>query len=362
MPPINILLIEDNPGDAFLIQELLKQSDHQPSHPSETSHQCALALENSLEAAFKSLEQVHFDLVLLDLGLPDSQGMDTLLSLQAKSPQLPIVVLTESDDESLAAKVVLQGAQDCLTKGKINPNWLQSTIFHALARSQRVAAQHQQEARLHQSNQILKTRVRAYEEELTYLSDHLKALETRSTTDTLTGIANRYAFEKAFEQAWFQARRSQRSLALVMIDIDYFKQFNDSCGHLWGDQCLQQVAQLLAQILQRPSDLLARYGGEEFVAILPDTLTPGAIDIATKLGEGVKALKIRHPGSVVSDWVTISLGVAAVVPQLKSTRADLLGQADQALYLAKSSGRDRVAHLPSTAFIPQHYQPPIHKR
>lgn len=344
IPPTHILLVEDNPGDVFLVNALLNQVELPPYEVTQV---------DSLSAAFQCLETDYFDVALLDLGLPDSQGMETLLGLQAKAPGLPTVVLTGLEDEALSAQLVRQGAQDYLIKGQISQSWLKSAIAHAIARSKWLEEQYQKERQLQQSNWALRYRVRECKNELAHMNDQLHLLEARSSTDALTGIANRYGFEQYLEREWLQARRDQRPLSVIMVDIDYFKQFNDSCGHPWGDECLKQVAQSLKAALKRPLDLIARYGGEEFVAILPDTVQHGAVKLATKMGARVKALAIRHPDSAVSSWVTASFGVASVIPTQKASSVDLIEQADQALYRAKTAGRDRIAYFQPPNFVTQ---------
>jgi diguanylate cyclase (GGDEF)-like protein len=127
-----------------------------------------------------------------------------------------------------------------------------------------------------------------------------------------------------------------------MVDIDYFKQYNDTYGHQAGDTCLQQVAKAIGEIVSRPGDLPARYGGEEFVVVLPKTDATGAAIVAEKMRATVHALRLQHASSQVSNRVTISIGVAAMVPPEKSEPAVLVAAADQALYRAKREGRNRV--------------------
>ena len=127
-----------------------------------------------------------------------------------------------------------------------------------------------------------------------------------------------------------------------MIDIDYFKSYNDTYGHLQGDRCLKQVAQTIKSSIKRSKDLVARYGGEEFIIILPDVKIAGARIVAENIRSEVKALNIPHAASEISDYLTISLGIASTIPAIDSKASTLIAAADRAVYLAKEKGRDRI--------------------
>ncbi|HEY9294758.1 MAG TPA: diguanylate cyclase, partial [Phormidium sp.] len=160
--------------------------------------------------------------------------------------------------------------------------------------------------------------------------------------DGLTKVANRRRFDEVLQQEWLILRREQLSLSLILCDVDYFKLYNDTYGHPAGDKCLQQIAKTLQQVTKRPSDLVSRYGGEEFAIILPNTPLSGAIHIAEEVQRKVKELAIVHDSSKVSNIVTLSLGVASIIPSICTSPTTLLTIADQALYQAKQQGRDRV--------------------
>ncbi|NJN73658.1 MAG: GGDEF domain-containing protein [Limnothrix sp. RL_2_0] len=172
-------------------------------------------------------------------------------------------------------------------------------------------------------------------------------LEQLSYSDALTGIANRRLFDLTIEKEWGRAYRDKSSLALIFIDIDCFKLYNDCYGHQQGDRCLQQVAEVLNSVARRSSDLTARYGGEEFVLLLPDTKLHTAQMIAQKALEGVRDLRISHKASPVSPIVTFSAGVYACIPEDRSAIAPFISKVDQALYEAKRMSRNRVVILPS---------------
>ncbi len=167
-------------------------------------------------------------------------------------------------------------------------------------------------------------------------------LQQQNIIDDLTKIANRRHFDEVLEKEWLRAKRLRTSLALLMIDIDFFKQYNDTFGHLKGDECLKQIATTLNNSLNRPGDFVARYGGEEFCILIPDTDMNGAITFAEKVHSAIIALKIDNPGSTVSKYLTISIGVAAIVPKHDDSYMDLIYTSDKALYKAKSDGRNII--------------------
>lgn len=175
-------------------------------------------------------------------------------------------------------------------------------------------------------------------ERLTLLSEELRLL---STTDGLTGLANRRHFENCFESEWRRALRTKDSLCLIMIDIDYFKNYNDHYGHQAGDRCLKEVSELLKSFAQRSGELVARYGGEEFVILLPRMTLVAAHRIAENMCRQVEELNIEHAASILNK-VTVSIGIAATIPSLEADSDSLLKESDRALYQAKANGRNCV--------------------
>ena len=167
-------------------------------------------------------------------------------------------------------------------------------------------------------------------------------LRDLADVDALTGVANRRHFDGVLDEELRRARRRGYSVALLMCDIDFFKAYNDLLGHLQGDTCIQQVAQLIREQARRPGDLVARYGGEEFAVILPALDVHEAEKIAQLICQKIADQAIPHPGSRIADHVTISIGVAALVPRDESSQKLLINQADEALYLAKNGGRNQV--------------------
>ncbi|MEH6627542.1 MAG: diguanylate cyclase [Motiliproteus sp.] len=175
-------------------------------------------------------------------------------------------------------------------------------------------------------------------------------LENLATTDALTGLANRRSFDHFFTQSWAQCVRDSRSLTVVMIDLDSFKNLNDSYGHQAGDQCLITIASILSseRFFSRPGDLVARYGGEEFVLVLRDTAQAGVLGILEKLVAAVADEKIPNTNTLVDncDYLTCSVGVATIIPQPGGYSHELIRYADEALYRAKSNGRNRIETYP----------------
>ncbi|MGO4889909.1 diguanylate cyclase [Anaerobacillus sp. MEB173] len=169
-----------------------------------------------------------------------------------------------------------------------------------------------------------------------------KELQHLSFVDGLTKIPNRRAFDKAFRKEWTRCKRRQTPLSLIMIDIDYFKEYNDHYGHLAGDDCLRKIASSLKDGLYRADDFIARYGGEEFVVLLPETNAEGAILVVEKLLEYIRELTIPHCKSDVSNVITASAGLATIMPIDEMDMEDLILYADQALYRAKRSGKNQV--------------------
>jgi diguanylate cyclase (GGDEF)-like protein len=172
-------------------------------------------------------------------------------------------------------------------------------------------------------------------------------LERLATRDGLTSVANRRSFDQTLDSEWRRATRESRSLSLLMIDVDYFKRFNDSYGHQGGDECLRQVAAAMSAVMMRSGDAIARYGGEEFAVLLPATDPEGALIVAERMRAAVEALALPHAQSEIADHVTVSIGVASVNVISGGVPTQLIGLADAALYRAKHEGRNRVVQAGS---------------
>ena len=174
------------------------------------------------------------------------------------------------------------------------------------------------------------------------LMDLQKELEQLSFKDGLTGLANRRKFDLSMEIEWRNAKRTGKPLSLIMVDIDYFKQYNDHYGHLQGDDCLKAVSKALNESVARARDFVARFGGEEFVLVIPESDAEAATAVAERCREAIIKLQIPHAKSSISPWLSISLGVGTIVPGQNDQLLDFINQVDRRLYLAKQQGRNCI--------------------
>lgn len=248
------------------------------------------------------------DLILLDVMMPGLDGYEVCRHLK-NDPQtsaIPVIFVTAMNAVCDQERGLNLGALDYITKPYHLP--------------------------------IVKARIRNY----IRLKRMTDMLEEMAWLDGLTGVPNRRRFDEALDKEWKRAWRNRLSLSIIMVDIDYFKAYNDSLGHSRGDECLKKVATSLANTIKRPCDLVARYGGEEFVILLPDTEAEGARYLAEQLRCNVEAQNIPHPHSQASIWVTVSVGYASVKPSAGMEAMALLDQADHSLYRAKEAGRNCV--------------------
>jgi diguanylate cyclase (GGDEF)-like protein/PAS domain S-box-containing protein len=168
--------------------------------------------------------------------------------------------------------------------------------------------------------------------------------EKQANVDTLTSLSSRFSFNKRFDRELATARLNQRPLALIFLDVDHFKLYNDVYGHMMGDEALKQIAHLLKNVeKEHPSSLASRFGGEEFIMILPGQTLEQALSIAECIREAVERLGLPHQASPTSSWVTVSLGCHSIIPDKSTETTELIHSADKALYRAKTSGRNRVS-------------------
>ncbi|OSM07036.1 diguanylate cyclase domain-containing protein [Magnetofaba australis] len=248
------------------------------------------------------------DLILLDVEMPDMNGYEVCQRLKQdhRSADIPVIFVTghaSADDEARALQI---GGADFIHK----------PVNHAIAHA-RVSTQ------------------------LT-LKAQSDLLRRQAQEDALTQIANRRYFDHALRQEWRHCQRHGAPLSLLLLDVDYFKRYNDDQGHPQGDACLRQVASVIAQNMGRPHDLAARYGGEEFVCLLPQTTRKGALTKAEHIRQQIAQLGLPHPASACAEVVTVSIGAATLKPSSHDAWERLLLLADQALYAAKGAGRNRV--------------------
>lgn len=324
---LNILLIEDNTQDVFLFKEILLETELKKSRVINVP---------SLSEAYKLINKKKFDVIMLDLGLPDSMGIETYTELSKKVNGVPVIVLTGHSDKSIGIHAVKCGAQDFLPKAELNESLLSRSIMYAIERVRMIK-------RLKKEMEIRE----AHQEKLEHLNKMLLEanlkLEKLSNMDSLTSVANRRFLEKNMKKEWARALRDKSPMSLLMIDIDYFKKFNDTYGHVEGDVCLKRVVRTLKNVLKRPGDLIARYGGEEFVVLLPNTDLEGSLNVAEKMRLAVMDLKIEHEKSDTSNVVTVSIGVYTAHPDNNNIEyIDFIDKADKMLYQAKEGGRNRV--------------------
>jgi len=250
------------------------------------------------------------DLILLNVNINQSCGFEVCRDLKSDkyTQPIPILLLTKNYTEADEIKGLDYGASDFLCQSV--------------------------------SNIILSARIKTHLQ----LARLTAALETKASFDSLTGLYNRREFERTLEVEWRRACRNSTPLSIMFMDIDFFKNFNDSYGHLAGDDCLRKVGRALNACLCRSGEFVARYGGEEFVAILPDSEGDKVKQCATRILRQIENLHIAHRSSEINPQITLSIGVATEVPALGQSPHKLLELADQHLYQAKSEGRNRVVY------------------
>ena len=270
-----------------------------------------------------------------------------------KNWQVRIILRTGHPGEAPEEAVILNyDINDYKLKVELTRQRLLTTTIAALRSYRDLMTIEQQKqklvetlARLQQTQWQLEEYTRTLETKVTErtaaLEEANKELHQLATLDGLTLVANRRRFDEYWQQQWQFLTQQQQSLALILADIDYFKNYNDHYGHQQGDECLWKIAQTIAYALNRPSDLLARYGGEEFVIVLPYTSIEGACKIAELIIAEIHQLYLPHAQSLVSDRVTLSLGITCIVPQPEKAWKQPITFADQALYQAKQEGRNR---------------------
>ena len=269
------------------------------------------------------------DLVLLDIIMPGIDGFEVARCIRRFEKYhgwwTPIIFLTARADEKDLQCAIDSGGDDYLVKP------VSEVVLKAKINAMRRMAQ-------------MRDSLRKTQDKLRKANDQLQRL---SAIDSLTGIANRRCFDATLLREWRRCSRSTLPLSLLVVDVDLFKLFNDHYGHQMGDECLKVVANTLQERTRREFDLVARYGGEEFAAILPETDSEGALAVAEDMRAGVAALRVDHAWSTVAPVVTVSIGVASIIPPKDSEAGipALIKAADDALYHAKESGRNQVKQV-----------------
>ena len=289
---------------------------------------------NGGEQGLEVFKKENLQMVITDLVMDGIGGLEVLKQVKEIEPETMVVIMTGHGEMDSSIEALRLGASDYLLK----PCKEEELLFRVTRCFEKL--QMLNDAK--KTNEKLKKSVIKHQELEKSLRASNKQLELLSTLDGLTGIANRRTFEKFLEREWKSSMRHTQPATAIMMDIDFFKLYNDTYGHQAGDDCLKKVARTIEKSLRRPGDLVARYGGEEFVAILSDTPKKGAFGLAEKVRASVEALEIPHQASPVNKFVTISLGVASRVPERGDASSILISEADQSLYKAKQEGRNRV--------------------
>ncbi|MEG4287627.1 diguanylate cyclase [Microcoleus sp. C2C3] len=270
------------------------------------------------------------NLIVSDQVMPRQNGLDLLKEIRS-TPELsstPVIFLTARSGMEARIESLDAGADDYIAK-PFDERELLARVRNLL--------------RSHSAEQQLALLNRQLQQQKQQLESVNRALQYLATYDSLTEVKNRHSFNQYLDTEWRRLAREEAPLSLIMCDIDYFKLYNDTYGHQAGDECLRQVAAVIQHSVKRAADLVARYGGEEFVVVLPNTDIEGATCVAQMIAQQVRALQIVHAKSAVSEYVTLSLGVACCIPAPKSQPEALIALADESLYQAKASGRDRVS-------------------
>ena len=290
-----LLVVDDQPANVQVLYRLFS-ADHQ------------VLMATSGEQALKVCAEQQPDLVLLDVVMPGMDGYQVCALLRADplTGDIPIIFVTGERDDEAETRGLDVGAVDFISK-PVNPR-------------------------------IVRARVRTH---LT-LKAQSDLLRQWVYIDGLTRIANRRFFEERAAAEWARAVRQGEPLSVLMIDVDHFKAFNDHHGHQAGDECLQRVAAEMKAVLKRPTDLLARYGGEEFVCLLPGTDLDGALGVAERMREGLRAAALAHDAPPGGPVVTVSIGACTKPADVVGSVSALLREADAQLYVAKSRGRDQA--------------------
>jgi diguanylate cyclase (GGDEF)-like protein len=309
---MKILIVEDSRSSLLIISRFVERLGS-----------IALLAENGARA-IEIFQNESPDIVLLDVILPDMDGFAVagqLRALEKGNGWTPIIFLSSLGKDEDIERGIAAGGDDYLLK-PVSEVVLGAKI-HAMQRITQM-----------RTSLVVLTR------KLDTANQELKRL---SASDGLTGIANRRLFDEHLRREWRRARRSKTNLAVMMCDVDHFKQYNDTYGHQAGDDCLRQIAGTINSKMERASDIAARYGGEEFSVILPETTLAGAVVVGEKIRHAINELSIPHRASPFGR-ITVSIGIAASLPDTELP-AELLAAADRTLYRAKHEGRNRVCRF-----------------
>jgi diguanylate cyclase (GGDEF)-like protein len=273
------------------------------------------------ERALELFRHERPDLVLIDVSMPVMDGYEATRQMRQISPDdwVPIIFLSSMEADQDLDRAIEAGGDDYLVKP------VSYVVLNAKIRALR----------------RLETMRRKLLDITSQLAIANRELERISRQDGLTGIANRRYFDSYMLGETQRAARAREPLSMILIDVDFFKLYNDCYGHQAGDECLRQIAGILRKAARRPADLPARYGGEEFAMVLPETTLEGAVDVAKSIQHLVAEAALPHPRSEVGAAVTLSLGISSMLPNQNTLPEQLIEHADAALYQAKHQGRNR---------------------
>lgn len=313
-----LLIVDDHLDNVRSLSLLLSQSGYR------------VRKATSGEMALETIQLSRPDLVLLDVRMPNMDGYEVCERIKTDPNicSIPIIFLSALNDADDKVQAFAVGGSDYVTKP------FQAEEVLARVRHQITI--------LWQQQQLIEQNHRLVQAEAALQQANLE-LERIANIDSLTQIANRRCFDQTLEKEWQRLTREQQPLSLILCDIDYFKPYNDLYGHPAGDSCLQQVAEALSRCIKRPADLAARYGGEEFAIILPNTEQVGAVTIIKDIQEALQRLQIPHAASTIAEHITLSAGIASLIPHPCLSPQKLIAAADAALYQAKQQGRNTWA-------------------
>ncbi|OCR23273.1 diguanylate cyclase [Pseudomonas syringae] len=314
-----VLLVDDQAMIGEAVRRGLANEDNIDFHFCADPHQ-----------AISQAVQIKPTVILQDLVMPGLDGL-TLVREYRNNPltkDIPIIVLSTKEDPLIKSAAFAAGANDYLVKLPDNIELVARIRYHSRSYMTLLQRDEAYRALRVSQQQLLDTNL---------------VLQRLMNSDGLTGLSNRRHFDEYLELEWRRAIREQSQLSLMMIDVDFFKAYNDNFGHLEGDEALRQVAKAIRASCARPSDLPARYGGEEFALVLPNTSPGGARLLAEKLRMTVAGMNIPHIAPAPGSSLTVSIGVATMVPPVGSNSRQLIQNADKGLYAAKHNGRNQVS-------------------